>query len=135
MLLKLSKKRPLLFKYCSMMVIQRGLSYAWKNGLQSCITLSVNLRPPLWLVFLAILLAALLLPLPLIVRHSAWCPYVDFLTMSVLYRAKVAHILSCLRMGLYACISLYLNGAVLRKDFLACVWAKFQSRKIECKKI
>jgi hypothetical protein len=34
----------------------------------------------------------------------------------------------------YACISLYLHGVVLRKDFLPCVWAKFQSRKIECKK-
>jgi hypothetical protein len=34
----------------------------------------------------------------------------------------------------YDCISLYLHGVVLRKDFLTCVWAKFLSRKIECKK-
>jgi hypothetical protein len=67
MLLKLSQKRPLLFKYCSMLLIQYGLSHAWKNGLQSCITLSVDLRPPLSLAFLPILLAALLHPLPLIV--------------------------------------------------------------------
>jgi hypothetical protein len=40
----------------------------------------------------------------------------DFLTMPVLYHAKVTHTPSCLRMGLYACISLYLHGAVLRKD-------------------
>jgi hypothetical protein len=53
--------------------------------------------------------------------------------MLVLYCAKVAHTPSC-RMGLYACISLYLHGVVLRKDFPACVWAKFWSRKIECKK-
>jgi hypothetical protein len=53
MLLKLSKKRPLLFKYCSMLLIQHGLSHVWKNGLQSCITLSGNLRPPLSLAFFA----------------------------------------------------------------------------------
>jgi hypothetical protein len=53
MLLKLSKKRPLLLKYCSMLLIQHGLSHAWKNGLQRCITLSVNLRPPLSLGFFA----------------------------------------------------------------------------------
>jgi hypothetical protein len=37
--------------------------------------------------------------------------------------------------GLYACISLHLHGAVLREDFLTCVWAKVRSRKIECKNI
>jgi hypothetical protein len=38
----------------------------------------------------------------------------------------VAHTPSCLRVGLYACILLYLHGVVLRKEFLACVWAKFR---------
>jgi hypothetical protein len=46
--------------------------------------------------------------------------------MLLLYRAKMAHIPSCLRMGLYACISLYLHGAVLRKD---------SESKLECKNI
>mgnify|MGYP000205422618 CR=1 FL=1 len=34
----------------------------------------------------------------------------------------MAHTPSCLRVGLYACISLYPHGVVLRKEFLACVF-------------
>jgi hypothetical protein len=86
-LLKLSKKRPLLFKYCSMLLTQHGLHHAWKNGFQRCVTLNVDLRPPSTCVFCQyFLLAALLHPLPLIVRHSAWCPCMNFLTMPVLHR-------------------------------------------------
>ncbi len=126
-LLKLSKKRPLLFKYCSMLLIQHGLSHAWKNGLQSCITLSVNLRPPLSLTFFANSAGSILAT-----STSFDCvafslvPVYGFLINAVLYCAKAAHTPSCLRMRLYACISLYLHGVVLRKEFLACVWAKFR---------
>jgi hypothetical protein len=45
--------------------------------------------------------------------------------MPVLYR-KGGTCTELLRGGLYACILLYLHGVVLRKEFLACVWAKFR---------
>jgi hypothetical protein len=34
-----------------MLLIQHGLSHAWKNGLQGCVTLGVDLRPPLAFAF------------------------------------------------------------------------------------
>jgi hypothetical protein len=51
-LLKLSNKRPLLFKYCSMLLIQHVSHHAWKNGFQGYVTLNVDLRP-LALAFVA----------------------------------------------------------------------------------
>jgi hypothetical protein len=50
-LLNLSKKRPLLFKYCGMLLIQHGLHHAWKNAFQPCVTLNVDFRPPSTCVF------------------------------------------------------------------------------------
>jgi hypothetical protein len=137
MLLKLSNKRPLLFKYCSMLLIQHSLSHAWKNGLQSCITLSVNLRPPLSLAFFANSARSIAKSTSLDCTAFSLVPVYGFLiNTGPVHCVKMVHIPSCLRMGLYACISLYLLGVlVLRKDFLAwCVWATFRSRKIECKK-
>jgi hypothetical protein len=115
MLLKLRKKQPLLFKYYIMLLIQHGLSHAWKNGFQCYVTLSVDLRPLALAFFANTAGPALLHPLILIVRHSAWCLRMSFLTMPVLYRKG----------GTYAELS---QGWALCLHFVISAWCCTQKR-------
>ena len=115
-LLKLSKKRPLLFKYCSMLLIQHGLHHAWKNGFQRYVTLNVDLRPPSTCVCCQYCWQHCYIHFPpLIVRHSAWCPCMNFLTMPVLYRKG----------GTYTELS---QGWALCLHFVVSAWCCTQKR-------
>jgi hypothetical protein len=145
-----------------MLLFQHGLSHAWKNGFQRCVTLSVDLQPPSTCLFCQYCWPSIATSTSFDCAAFSMVPMYEFLNNagSVPLRWHIHRAVSglgymlafhCICMVLYseknfspvfgpssgstyACISLYLHGVVLRKDFLACVWAKFLSRKIVCKK-